>query len=356
MIEATPFGTLTDGRTVTRYRLGDPNGFRADILDYGGIMVSLWTPSRAGDFADILLGFDTLEEYLTLSPFFGALIGRYGNRIADGRFDLDGQTHQLPLNNEAGGRSHCLHGGPGGFHSVLWQAQTRETPEADILELALQSPDGDQGFPGNVSVTARYTISQKGELGIEFQATTDAPTPINLTNHNYYNLRGVDGSPVTGHRVHFAATEFTPVDESLIPLGHYAPVTGTPFDFTRMRAIGEQIDNTDPQLERGEGYDHNLVFSREPRREPVLVATVHEPETGRKMEILTTEPGAQFYTGNHLPGDFVGKGGTMIPKRGGFCVETQHPPDGPNQPAFPNTILLPESTYRSRTLIRFSAE
>jgi aldose 1-epimerase len=312
------------------------------VLSYGGIIQSLVTPDRDGGLASIVLGFDTLDAYLADTRYIGAVIGRYANRIAGARFTLDGRVHRLPAND---GTSH-LHGGPRGFHTVPWRAEPFRAADGVGVRLSHASPAGDAGYPGTLDVTVVYTLTESGALVIDYDATTDAPTPVNLTQHSYINLAG-DGRSILDHELTLAASRYTPVDAALIPTGELAPVHGTPFDFTRPRAIGARIDAGDPQLVLGRGYDHNLVLDRPANGDLAFAARLHEPTTGRTLEIHTTEPGLQLYSGNALGG--------AHPARTGVALETQHFPDSPNQPAFPSTILRPGERYRSRTEYRFSA-
>ena len=348
-ISQAPFGTLPDGRQVTQFTLANDNGMVVRILDFGGIITQIHVPDRHGVFGDVALGFDTIEPYLADSPYFGALIGRYGNRIARGRFTLDGKTYQLPVNN---GQNH-LHGGTPGYDRVLWDAGI----DGDALVLRYRSPDGEQGYPGNLDVTATYHLTNRNEIVVRFHAVTDQATPVNLTQHSYFNLRGVGaqgkpGGDVLGHVLMIDADRYVPVDPGAIPLGALAPVAGTPFDFRAPHAIGERIDQADVQLKNGGGYDHCLVLNSQ---DGSLSRAVHafEPASGRVLELFTQEPGVQFYSGNFLDGSLHGKG-QSYGYRGGFCIEPQHYPDSPNQPAYPSTILRPGEVYASESRFRFS--
>jgi aldose 1-epimerase len=348
-IDKKPFGRTTDGADVDLYTLTNAKGVEVAITNFGGIVVSLKVPDRQGTLGDVTLGFARLESYLQNGPFFGALIGRYGNRIAKGKFTLNGKTHTLPVNNGP----NSLHGGIKGFHKVVWQARPLDTTAGPALELKYLSKDGEEGYPGNLRVAVTYTLTDAGELKIDYLATTDQDTVVNLTNHAYFNLDGEGKGDVLGHELELAASRFTPVDASLIPLGELRPVVGTPFDFVKPHAIGERINATDEQIERGGGYDHNFVLDG-PAGTLHQAAKVFSPKTGRLMEVLTTEPGIQFYSGNFLDGTLTGKAGAVYQKRSGFCLETQHYPDSPNQPNFPTTVLKPGQEYRTTTVYRFS--
>lgn len=344
-ITQAPFGRLPDGTAVSVFTLANANGMVAKIIDFGGIVTELHVPDRDGELADVVHGFDTLEPYLGDCPYFGALIGRYGNRIARGQFVLDGKTYQLDTND---GRNH-LHGGTVGFHKVKWDA----TIGADGLVLRHRSPDGDQGYPGNLDATVVYALTGDNELVVRFHAVSDKPTPINLTQHSYFNLAG-DGD-ILSHELVIDADAFVPIDDESIPLGGLAPVTGTPFDFRAPRAIGERIGQPDKQLRNGQGYDHNFVLNKRAPKAMTRAARVREPASGRVLELFTQEPGVQFYSGNFLNGSLCGKGRSYT-YRGGLCLEPQHFPDSPNQPSFPNTILRPGEEYATESRYRFSVE
>ncbi|GGC98108.1 aldose epimerase family protein [Aquisalinus flavus] len=342
-----PFGEA-GGREISLYTLTNKAGMMARITNYGGILTHLFAPDADGRFADVVLGYDTLQDYIDNSPYFGALIGRYGNRIGGASFTLDGKTYALVKSQG----ENTLHGGKTGFHGVVWDAVPFVADNGQGLTLSHVSPDGDEGFPGTLSVSVTYFLSDNNELQIDYKATTDKATPVALTQHAYFNLSGDLGSPITGHLLRLEADRFTPTDETQIPTGDLAPVKETPFDFRRLRAIGEEIDASDEQLSHGAGYDHNFVLNRKGKGLE-LAAEVEEPKSGRRMEVLTTEPGVQFYSGNFLDDSYRGKG-TVFGKRTGFCLETQHFPDSPNQPDFPSTILKRGDTLRSQTLYRFS--
>ena len=355
VITVKSFGQLPDGRQTHLYTLENASGFRADISDLGGVVVNLLVPDKAGQLADVSLGFDNAAQYLKESPFFGALIGRYGNRIAHGKFTLDGKTYSLATNNSPGGIPCSLHGGLVGFDKVVWQARPTIVDGNPTLVLNYLSRDGEEGYPGNLSVEVTYTVTPKNELRIDYKATTDKATPVNLTNHTYFNLRGEGNGTILDHVLTMHASKTTPVNAGLIPTGEIVPVAGTPLDFTQPHAIGERIDANNEQLKFGGGYDHNWVLDNQSGK-LALAATVHEPKSGRFMEVLTTEPGLQFYSGNFLDGTLTGKSGKKYPFRSGLCLETQHYPDSPNHDNFPSTILRPGETLRSTTIYRFSTK
>jgi len=341
-IKKETFGTTPDGKKVDLYTLVNANGLKAKITNYGGIITSLQTPDRNGKFADIVLGYDSLDEYIKSSPYFGSLIGRYGNRIAKGKFALNGVEYTLATNN---GPNH-LHGGIQGFDKVVWDAKSIKTEDGVGLELTYLSKDGEEGYPGNLDCKVTYTLNNNNELRIYYEATTDKPTIINLTNHSYFNLAGHDSGDILGHELMLNAENFTPVDDTLIPTGEIASVKDTPMDFTRPMPIGSRIAQV-----KG-GYDHNYVLNSKSSLK-VVSASVYEPKTGRVMEIFTTEPGIQFYTGNFLDGSLKGKG-AVYNKHAGFCLETQHFPDSPNKPNFPSVALEPARKYVHLTIHQFS--
>lgn len=349
----TPFGRTPDGHDARLFTLRSRAGLRADISDYGGTIVRLFAPDRQGRPEDLVLGFDTLAEYLDRSPHFGCVVGRCGNRIAGGLFTLDGRTHRLATNNTPGGRPCHLHGGHRGFDKLVWTAESVTRAGQDALRLQLRSPDGDEGYPGTLDVVMTYTLTDDNALRIDYEATTDRPTPVNLTHHSYFNLAGAGTGDVLDHTLTLNARAFTPVDAGLIPTGQFAPVAGTPLDFTTPHRIGERIDAPDEQLRLAGGYDHNFVLEPAAGGGLVHAATVVEPSSGRRLVVETTEPGVQLYTGNFLTGTLVGKAGRRYAHRGGFCLETQHFPDSPNQPSFPSVILRPGSILRSTTIYRF---
>jgi len=350
-IRKQAFGKTEDGKNVDLYTLTNTNGLKAEIMTYGGIVTSLQVPDRDGNFADIVLGCDSLDEYIKGTPYFGALVGRYANRIAKGKFTLDGVEYTLATNN---GPNH-LHGGVKGFSMVVWNAKQMQTDQGPALKLTYRSRDGEEGYPGNLSCTVIYTLTNNNELKISYEAKTDKATVINLTHHSYFNLGGYNSGNILGHELMINADRFTPVDKDLIPTGEIKPVKGTPMDFTRPMAIGSRIEQVPG------GYDHNYVLNSSPpscfRKKAgglALAASVYEPKTGRVMEIFTTEPGIQFYTGNFLDGSVKGKG-AVYNKHNGFCLETQHFPDSPNKPDFPSAVLKPGEKYTQLTVHRFSA-
>jgi aldose 1-epimerase len=347
-VTQTPFGVTQAGDSIDLFTMVNANGIEVRAISYGGIILSLRTPDREGNFADIVLGYDDLQGYETDSPYFGAVVGRYGNRIANGRFTLDGETYDLARNN---GPNH-LHGGVRGFDKVVWEAESMESHDGVSVVFSHTSPAGDEGYPGELSVRVTYTLSDSDELIVDYIATTDAPTPVNLTQHTYFNLVGDAARDVLDHELMINADAYTPVDSTLIPTGAIAPVAGTPFDFTTPTPIGARIDSQNEQLANGGGYDHNFVLNRGGTG-LVLAARVTEPTTGRVLEVRTTEPGLQFYSGNFLDGSIRGKSGRIYGHRYGFCLETQHFPDSPNHANFPSTILRPGEEYRSRTVFAF---
>jgi aldose 1-epimerase len=349
-VATRPFGTTPDGAAVDLFTLTNANGIEVRAMTYGGIILSLRTPDREGVLGDIVLGFDQLQPYLDGTPYFGSIIGRYGNRIGGAQFSLDGETFALEAND---GDNH-LHGGGIGFDKVVWDGEAFENEAGVGVVFRYTSPDGEEGYPGNLAVEVTYTLTGEDELIVDYFATTDKPTPVNLTQHSYFNLKDAGASDILGHELTIAADGFTPVDASLIPTGEIAPVEGTPFDFTDPHTIGERIEADHPQIGLGGGYDHNWVLSGTQMDGMTLAARVHEPTTGRTMEILTTEPGIQFYSGNFLDGTLTGKGGVVYQHRAGFCLETQHYPDSPNKPGFPSTIVRPGDEYRTRTVFRFA--
>jgi aldose 1-epimerase len=343
------FGETPEGERADLYTLRNGNGVEARICNYGGRLVSLKVPDRSGQLGDIVLGYDNLQDYLKTNPYFGALIGRYGNRIAKGKFTLDGVQYNLATNNGP----NALHGGIKGFDKVVWKARTFATPEGPALQLDYVSKDGEEGYPGTLNVTAVYALTEDNTLKLEFTATTDKDTILNLTSHSYFNLAGK--GDVLKHEVMIPADKFTPVDSTLIPTGELRPVEGTPFDFRHATAIGARINQDDEQLKFGNGYDHNYVFSK-PVGRAGLVGRVYEPTTGRVLEVISTEPGMQFYTGNFLDGTLTGKGGWVYQFRNAFCMEPQHYPDSPNHPEFPTTELKPGQVYKHTIIYKFSVQ
>ena len=354
MISHEPFGEV-DGKEVTLYTLTNANGVEAKVIDYGGIIQSLVVPDSEGNMEDIVLGFDSVDKYIEKSPYFGAIVGRYANRIANGKFTLDGTTYELPINNRPGGMPCSLHGGNKGFNSVVWDSEAVEADGAVGVELNYLSEDGEQGYPGNLNVTVTYWLTNDNELRVVYEATTDKATVVNLSQHSYFNLDGEGDGKILDHKLTLNASHYTPVNKGLIPTGEIAPVEVTPFDFTEPHKIGERIDADHKQIELGGGYDHNFVLDHE-MGELGLAAEVVEPDTGRVMKVYTDQPGVQFYTGNFLNGSLAGKSGQPYLKRGAFCLETQHYPDSPNQPKFPSTVLRPGEKFESTTVFKFSAK
>jgi aldose 1-epimerase len=348
-VERGPFGTTPGGEAVELFTVTNANGMRVRFTNYGGIIVSVEVPDRNGRLGDVVLGFDSLDGYLGDHPFFGAVIGRYGNRIAGGRFTLDGRTYRLARND---GPNH-LHGGVRGFDKVVWQAEPFQDQTGAGAVLTYVSPDGEEGYPGTLTVRVTYTLTPSDELVFDYHATTDRATVVNLTNHAYWNLDGHAAGDVLGQTLQLNAPHFTPVNSTLIPTGEIRSVRGTPFDFTTPTPIGSRIGERDQQLRHGGGYDHNWVLERQGGGLS-LAARLHSPATGRLMDVYTTEPGIQFYSGNFLDGTIRGKDGAVYGHRTGLCLETQHFPDSPNQPAFPSTVLRPGEVYTSRTAHRFS--
>jgi aldose 1-epimerase len=349
-ITKSDFGTTPDGKAVELYTLRNSHGMEATIMTYGGIVTSLKVPDKHGQFADVVLGYDNLDGYIKSTPYFGALIGRYGNRIAKGKFSLDGVEYTLATNNVP----NHLHGGLKGFDKQVWTAQPLPTVNGPALILTYVSQSGEEGYPGNLFVTAIYTVTEDNALRVDFSATTDKDTVCNLTHHSYFNLRG--SGDVLSHVVYINADKFTPVDGGLIPTGELRPVAGTPFDFRTPTTVGARINNTnDEQIALGNGYDHNWVLNKQ-ANELSLAARVDEPTSGRTLEVWTTEPATQFYTGNFLDGSITGKGGWTYQFRNGFCFEPQHFPDSPNHPAFPTTELKPGETYKNTIIYKFSTE
>ncbi|MEU7281668.1 aldose epimerase family protein [Streptomyces sp. NPDC045431] len=344
------FGTLPDGTKVYRWTV-ENGGTRLRVLSYGGIVQSLEIPDRHGRYANVSLGFDGLDDYLSSTTFFGALIGRYGNRIAGGRFTLDGTTYRLSVNDGP----NSLHGGERGFDRRVWDVDPFTGPGGTGLVLRYVSADGEMGYPGTLRATVTYTLTARGDWRIDYAATTDRPTVVNLTNHTYFNLAGEGSGSVLGHELRLAASRYLPTDATLIPTGERAQVAGTPFDFRRAKPVGEDIRTAHEQLVTARGYDHNWVLDKGVTARPEAVATLRDPVSGRAMRIATTEPGVQFYSGNFLDGSLAGPSGRVYRQSDGLCLETQHFPDSPNRPEFPSTVLRPGETYRSTTVHGFSA-
>jgi aldose 1-epimerase len=344
------FGKTSDGRQVDLYTLTNQGGMQVAITNFGGIIVSVKVPDRNGRVDDVVLGYDDVDGYIKDKAFFGAAIGRYGNRIAGGKFTLDGTTYTLPKNDG----DNTLHGGPEGFNKRLWAAADTSGASGQSLQLTYLSKDGEEGFPGNLSAKIVYTLTDENELIIHYFATTDKQTVVNLTNHSYFNLAGQGNGDILGHELMIRGDRITAVNGVLIPTGELRPVKDTPFDFTRPVPIGARVNQDDPQLKLGRGYDHNWVLNSPGTGAPALVAEAYDPKAGRVLQVLTTEPGLQLYSGNFLDGTIHGKGGNVYNHRYGFCLETQHFPDSPNHPTFPSTALKPGQTYSTTTILRFS--
>ena len=351
VIEKSKFGKLDDGSAIDKYVMTNKNGMEVSVISYGGRIVSLKVPDKNGKLENVTLGFDNIEDYVSENPFFGALVGRYGNRIAKGNFNIDDTQYTLVTNN---GENH-LHGGTVGFDKIVWAVQPIEGADESKLELRYVSKDGEEGYPGNLEVTVLYTLNNKNELKVDYTAITDKPTVVNLTQHSYFNLSGDFSKDILNHEVTLHADSFIPVDDGLIPTGEIKGVEGTPFDFTQAKAIGRDIDMENQQLKRGGGYDHCWVLNGE-KGKLRQVASAYDPASGRLMEVLTTEPAIQFYTGNFLDGSLQNPKGGSYGHRSGFCLETQHYPDSPNQPEFPSTRLNPGETYNTTTVFKFSAK
>ena len=353
LLVSTASTQVRDFDSIKLYTLENESGMTVRVTNYGAIITSIIVPDRNGKRADVALGYDRVEDYINAvdKPYFGAVVGRYGNRIAKGEFTLDGETYSLLQNN---GENH-LHGGAIGFDKVVWAVD--EYVEGKSLTLSYLAKDKEEGYPGNLELIIVYTLADDNSLVVDYHATTDKATPINVTQHTYFNLKGEGQGTILDHKLMLNAKTFTPVDESLIPTGEMPAVAGTPFDFTTAKAIGRDIDQQNEQLVFGLGYDHNWILNKDGKEgELSLAAQVHEPSSGRVMEIYTTEPGIQFYCGNFLDGRLKGKSGKPYVHRGGFCLETQHFPDSPNQPNFPSTILKPGETYDSKTVFKFSTK
>ncbi|MEP7188250.1 MAG: aldose epimerase family protein [Roseiflexaceae bacterium] len=341
------FGETAEGTLIERYTLTNANGLEAEIMTYGGTLLALRVPDRAGTFGDIVLGFDTLEPYLADHPFFGALVGRFCNRIAGAQFRLNGTTYPLARND---GVNH-LHGGPHGFHRAIWSAKERPAEEGPSLALHYLSRDGEEGYPGNLSVDVVYTLTEQNALRIDYSATTDRDTVLNLTNHSYFNLSG--SADILDHEIQLDGTRFLPINETLIPIGELRSVQDTPMDFTTSTVIGDRITAADEQVRRGQGFDHTWVLDK-PVDALGHTARVYAPGSGRVLDVSTTTLGVQFYSGNMLDGSHTGKGGKVYTRNSGLCLETQYFPDSPNQSQFPSTVLRPGETYRQTTIFQFS--
>ena len=349
-IEKAVFGKTVDGTSVDLYTLSNNQGMTAKITNYGATVVSLVVPDRDGNPGDVTLGYDSPQEYFSGPCYFGCIAGRYANRIAGGRFSIADQEYVLAQNDD---QNH-LHGGNRGFDKVVWQANEVVNGDGPGLKLTYLSPDGEEGYPGNLSATVVYTVTAKDQLRIHFSAETDKPTIVNLTHHSYFNLAGAGVGDILDHELMINAERYCPVDATLIPTGELASVRGTPLDFTQTRVIGDRIDQADEQLQIAKGYDHNWVLNKD-SEQPCLAARAFERKSGRILEVYTTQPGIQFYSGNFMEDGIAGKAGKIYNHRGGFCLETQHFPDSPNWPDFPSTELKPGSTYEHTTIYQFAA-
>ena len=351
-MEKKVFGTTADGKTADLYTLKNKNGMQVSITNFGATVVSIMAPDKTGKMADVALGYDDLAGYELNKNYLGVLVGRYGNRIAHGKFSIDGTEYTLAKNNG----DNSLHGGIKGFNKAMWEAKDVSKGGEAAVEMKYVSKDGEEGYPGNLSVTVVYTLTNKNELKIDYSATTDKKTVVNLTNHTYFNLAGQGNGDILKHELMINADTFTPVDSGLIPTGELKKVEGTPFDFRKATAIGARVDANDEQIRLGGGYDHNFVLNRQKATGLSLAARVSDPASGRTMEVWTTEPGVQFYTGNFLDGSFKGKGGSVYQKRTALCLETQHFPDSPNHPSFPTTLVKPGEKYHTTTVYKFEAK
>jgi len=350
-INESPFGNLPDGTAVTLYTFRNAHGTEMKVINYGGYITSLKTKDRSGVIEDVVLGYDSLSGYLKAPSFFGCIVGRYGNRIAKGQFTLDGKTYTLVKNND---QNH-LHGGTKGFDKVMWNGTTSTSADGASLKLTYLSKDMEEGYPGNLQVAVTYTLTNDDEVKIDYEATTDKKTVLNLTNHSYFNLSGNTKRNILDHKLSLAASKFLPVDKTLIPTGELKDVKGTPFDFTKPEVVGKRINDDHPQIKAGIGYDHCWVFDKE-KGALALGATLYDSISGRYMEMFTTEPGTQFYSGNFLNGKVTGKFNTVYEQRYGLCLETQHFPDSPNRPEFPTVVLNPGEVYKTTTIYKFSAK
>lgn len=349
-IKISDYGVTAKGDSIKKFTLTNKNGMMVEVINFGGIITSLTAPDKNGKYADVVLGFTKPEEYFNGNPyFFGALIGRYGNRIANARFTLEGKTYDVDKNDSP----NSLHGGKEGFNTKFWNIEPVKDAQFPTLKLTYISADGEEGFPGKLTTTVFYTLTDDNALEISYEAETDKPTIVNLTQHSYFNLSGNFTKEITDHELQINGDKFLPVNENIIPVGEQKSVKGSPFDFTVSKPIGKDINADDEQLKRGKGYDHNWILNGSGLRS---IAKVYHPESGRMMEVLTDEPGVQFYSGNFLDGKFDTKTGGKYQKRTGFCLETQHFPDSPNQPSFPSTELKPGEKYQSKTIYKFSVK
>ena len=348
-VQQSQFGEMPDGRQVDIYTLTNTNGMTIKLISLGAAITSIQVPDQNGEMGDVALGFDEVEPYYNSN--FGSIIGRFANRIRDAQFTLDGETYELPANNG----ENTIHGGPTGFDDVLWESEILTGRENPTVEFRYVSEDGEMGFPGTLTTVVEYSLTDENEIVVDYTANTDEKTVVNMTNHSYFNLSGEGNGTILNQRVMLNASQFLPADDEVIPTGEISSVEGTPMDFTQPTAIGTRIDNDFPTLNNAGGYDHTWVLDKDPG-EFGLAARVTDPESGRIMEVYTTEPGVQFYTGNNLDGSLVGKSGEAYTKRSGFCLEVQHFPDSPHHPNFPSTVLEPNETYTQRTVYKFSTQ
>jgi aldose 1-epimerase len=349
-VQVSDYGVTAKGDSVKQYTLTNKNGMKVEVINYGGIITSLTAPDKNGKYQDVVLGFTKPEDYFNDNPyFFGALIGRYGNRIANAKFTLEGKTYELDKNDGP----NSLHGGKEGFDTKIWTVEPVKEAQFPTLKLTYVSADGEEGFPGKLTATVLYTLTDDNALEISYEATTDKATVVNLTQHSYFNLSGNFTQSITDHELQLKAEKFLPVNSTIIPTGEEKSVKGTPFDFTVSKPIGKDINSDDEQIRLGQGYDHNWILEGKGLR---TIATVYHPATGRIMEVMTDQPGVQFYSGNFLDGKYETKTGGKYEKRNGFCLETQHYPDSPNQKAFPSTELKPGQKYQTKTIYKFSVK
>jgi aldose 1-epimerase len=350
-IVKSDYGTTPKGEKIESYKLKNQNGMEVDIITFGGIITDLKVPNKDGVSENVVTGFNSLEQYMKPNPFFGALIGRFGNRIAKGKFTLDGKEYTLAINNAP----NALHGGPEGFFRAVWKAEEAKSGEAAVLKLSYLSKDMEEGYPGNLKVIVTYTLTKNNELEVLYEATTDKKTVVNLTQHTYFNLSGDFSKTILDHELTLNADKIVPVDATLIPTGELQDVTNTPFDFRKPKLIGKDIDAKDEQLIRGKGYDHCWVLNN-PEKGKTIIASVYHPASGRVLEMTTDEPGIQFYSGNFLDGTLPMRNGGTYAQRTGFCLETEHYPDSPNQKDFPTTVLNPGENYKTKTTFKFSVK
>ncbi|SCY49349.1 aldose epimerase family protein [Flavobacterium caeni] len=350
-ITKSSFGKTAKGEAIDSYKLKNAKGMEVDVITYGGIITHLLAPDKDGKLADVVTGFNDIAQYEKPNPYFGALIGRYGNRIGKGKFTIDGQSYQLPTNDGP----NALHGGPEGFHRVVWTAEEAKGGDVASLKLKYVAKDGEQGYPGNLTVFVTYTLNNANELSVVYEATTDKATIVNLTQHTYFNLTGDFNQTILDHEVVIDANEIVPVDATLIPTGKLEKVDGTAFDFRQAKKVGKDIEAKEDQLIKGKGYDHCWVLNNQGRGVR-FAASAYDAKSGRLLEVFTDQPGIQFYTGNFLDGTLPQRNGGTYGHRTGFCLETQHYPDGPNQANFPNTVLKPGETYQTQTQFKFSVK